>query len=802
MAEHKLLSDEVRAVVRLSVTGALAARAYQAGETTAKPEVIWSRPRNQLMNWLDMGPTGLMSKRHVFCVLGVRGWFMFDPSHRRWDNVKLSFTHAGASHIKAELIIANNIQSGPYDGAAFHGEMKEASGQFFASMSIASGIWVLFYPRIAWHFHRGQLPSSYGGVGHQQWLFDLGHEAMFGKGKGWKAKLNRWFQLVARGRRTLHLWGFFEMILTWIGLQNKWYGSLEESPFHLGCNSVATVAGPAEGGEERTVRQGQPGGGRPGSSGAAPPRGVMTSNEAVDREINKPKVAPLHLANQVFSNQGTRAVAVGVCEVVLPIELEAAETIICHKTQRGCSEWHVQVAARERPGIQETLEKFCTDEVLLDSGLQVWGGRPGQVRDEIRRDKEAILETLREFTMIHVTKDVEFRELYRVPPFRFAGVLGDSDDVEETMQWAKKMWGALAELERKGLYDPFFKDFARDLLWPANPWVRELFISASEMDWEDLAEPQRDEIRHVVSGWGGTKDIEDLFNLLRKFNRSSPGGSFDVRSQWFRCIHGPVLPESDKPKIQVGQEDRVGRGESTIPKKKFGFVGHRFTLGQEACDSILETTTTFSPDFYLSLPVANQALLDAHEAGDLEILKGISRSRWVKPGWVVVRTNLNDPDEYFYVMSSNQFGANLYRASTFQEWKDEQEEDLERIITLSRTGTRDDRTIVSIDVPEEWEVVETIPVDPHLQVAPAPGAEPALPAGVAWHWKWRDLENRMSVFEAGCSEAWTWLTVEQMKAVLRYQRGPEDERTIPSRGQDVLLECCRETFPEFRMGEP
>ncbi len=85
------------------------------------------------------------------------------------------------------------------------------------------------------------------------------------------------------------------------------------------------------------------------------------------------------------------------------IKHEAGTTLVMMKSQSGCLEWHTDMAAGTRPGVLESMESFCSDKVLLDSGLQRWGStRPDECRDEVREDRHKIVESLREFTRIHV----------------------------------------------------------------------------------------------------------------------------------------------------------------------------------------------------------------------------------------------------------------------------------------------------------------------------------------------------------------------------------------------------------------
>jgi hypothetical protein len=130
-------------------------------------EVVWSRPRAILFQVLDMGSIGWPSKRILFSgPYAIHGFFDMDPPHRRHDNVLLALGDSGCGWAKQEVQLNQGLANAPFGGSAHFGKIKEAAAEFFDLYGPESEEFMAFYPRIALHLHRGQLPYEYGSREH------------------------------------------------------------------------------------------------------------------------------------------------------------------------------------------------------------------------------------------------------------------------------------------------------------------------------------------------------------------------------------------------------------------------------------------------------------------------------------------------------------------------------------------------------------------------------------------------------------------------------------------------------------
>lgn len=110
-------------------------------------EVAWSGERAVLQSYCDQGNTSWPAKHILFVGLGLRGGVWRDPPHRRW-NVLKAWEQAKLNLIKNEFAIVANLLIGPWSGAAFFHEVREAAAEYFNNRDEHDSLFVLMYERI------------------------------------------------------------------------------------------------------------------------------------------------------------------------------------------------------------------------------------------------------------------------------------------------------------------------------------------------------------------------------------------------------------------------------------------------------------------------------------------------------------------------------------------------------------------------------------------------------------------------------------------------------------------------------
>ena len=77
----------------------------------------------------------------------IRGTFLPDPLHMAWGDVKNAVEDAGLGHVKLEAILLFSFASGPWKGAAFFQNVKDASLDFFHGLpgQMADELFSLMY---------------------------------------------------------------------------------------------------------------------------------------------------------------------------------------------------------------------------------------------------------------------------------------------------------------------------------------------------------------------------------------------------------------------------------------------------------------------------------------------------------------------------------------------------------------------------------------------------------------------------------------------------------------------------------
>ena len=153
----------------------------------------------------------------MYSFLGVFGWMYEDPSHRAWNDVRSASRAAGIWLVILETTIVCNLRCGPFDGAAFYGQICEGVTKFFAiSSGIKDALFLWLYEAITRDTLDGKLDRHFGFKTHLRETFDSIKSASCFTSKGHKVKIMRWFSWFDAVVIFLPVWHAFMMILIFI----------------------------------------------------------------------------------------------------------------------------------------------------------------------------------------------------------------------------------------------------------------------------------------------------------------------------------------------------------------------------------------------------------------------------------------------------------------------------------------------------------------------------------------------------------------------------------------------------------
>ena len=705
---------------------------------SSKLEVHWGAPRRTLVSFLDMGTVGWSSKYWLYLRQHVRGSWMLDPSHRRWDNVQLNFADSGLGFIKSEAVVVNNVCSGPWQTQGNFGKLKDAAEEFFENASATDPLFMHCYPMIVRDLNGGRLPLDFGSEDHVEatWagLRDL---SMF-ETQGHHIKLNRWFSLIRRARISLKVYSVFCMILVYIGLHEGWYDSIEESPLVRGFASTCNGGGPAgDAGPglvaEPSVPQDLP---NPMS------RSVKHSSAELDKVRDKCK-SSMHLAGQILSNRTTRAVLAGICKLCEPVEEQHGKAIVMMKSPAGCLQWYGRMASGD--GARHLAECWgaCNNmDAMLDLGLASHAQGFAEPHFSLKVCDD-ITQALQDFCRCMVARELEFIRLFQDwVPNKFAALAYSDEAKGEALQWLCDLWKALCAAEKAAVVnaDAWLQDFLQGLQWPMATWARELMVGLDEACFEAVPPDVLEEVQLAFSGPGGTKDVEDQFNAIRKLQRNQQAMKLGRLGIWHRSVHAGVLEEAGKPQVPVTSEDRAKATAECVHADMCDSRKNEFSMGEDALSDFMKGKGWPHPSSqnYLLIPYANTALLQC--GGHYNRLKKDWLAQVLHPGsFVVPAAEADNFTEAYWILTSNHFGA---LAMTAKLRKDGDVQWFELVTTGSQWWQQ-----LQVESLDDWREVHCTTMSaPTAMTQFGARAAPAL-ASSMWLWMVGDVDP-ISVLEA------------------------------------------------------
>jgi hypothetical protein len=155
------------------------------------------------------------------------------------------------------------------------------------------------------------------------------------------------------------------------------------------------------------------------------------------------------------------------------------------------------------------------------------------------------------------------------PPGFFPGLL-DPKAKEGTLSKMQEYWEALVELEKQSLDDPALLADLQSLVWPNAPWVRDMFIGASEVDdFKDIPSDCEEEVDGYATAQKTTKRAEDGFNVCRDELRHNKSGVMGREHRLHALMSSGLAAECERGGAFGDSTDARGVGKANRANIKY-----------------------------------------------------------------------------------------------------------------------------------------------------------------------------------------------------------------------------------------
>jgi hypothetical protein len=140
---------------------------------------------------------------------------------------------------------------------------------------------------------------------------------------------------------------------------------------------------------------------------------------------------------------------------------------------------------------------------------------------------------------------------HRLPGYFASLIEATGMDLQSRLAVLQRWWHLLCNLELAAVGDRWVKGFLRDLLWPSEGFVREVFLMLYELEFKSLS----DEVMTMLQGFGvsfsSTNINEDLFNQYRQRERASTKESFSRMARYHVASYSSLLKDYDRNPVHI-----------------------------------------------------------------------------------------------------------------------------------------------------------------------------------------------------------------------------------------------------------
>jgi hypothetical protein len=389
---------------------------------------------------------------------------------------------------------------------------------------------------------------------------------------------------------------------------------------------------------------------------------------------------------------------IAITAISQPVELEHARTIREHKTQSGALLWWRQMAKGNFDYIYQVMSRLQDPLLMLNMGMHHDQSGPATFTlTDV--EQESIAHCVMTLVANVLAREIMFMCWFHMYlPGRFFALTSESpEEVASAQAFCKEAWDDLLAAEKFALDNAKTGEFLKSLLWPHSTWAREILIGLRESGFDKPPADIMAEMMDAAHGCTGSKDVEDLFNYLRRLMKSNLHGHMGRPAQWHACVNSNILEEAGKRQVQLKPCDQVC-GRPGVHPSAFRASACEFSLGGDALHTYLgkKTWPSPNPENYSLLPLAHHALHTL--AGRLEDLSVLWLSLLLPPMSIIFRGSELLGNTCYWVLASTTHGSLVWHAELHMvggtSW-----------VKLAAPGAGQPWSMLHVTDPFEWYVV-------------------------------------------------------------------------------------------------
>ena len=586
----------------------------------------------------DEGSIGAPFLFWAFSRLRIRGCKVNDFYHRTWNSLKSGVVKAGCWIYVQEMTTVLNGLHGPWGRDAFFGAFQEAGKHYHRTTSADDPLFLHVYKQMC--EIRGVPLDLRGSEDHLQATHEGIIRAHCLLAKGDHVRLGRWMSWFRElGRRKSDL-GIELLLLVYIGIREKWWATVDESPLCTAEPVVEPVDAPAP----------APAGGIPNDG---PPQSVKASNAELERLRQQCK-NKLELMVRLLGNVERRSIAFIIFAVGQPLQEDFDRTQTIFSTQRGVHEllegW---VCGRDADTCFAVLTQMTKSKCLRECGFGCLP-LPEMPANALWLERLLAAKFLKLARCTAGERALQMTQYTHGLPYGFVPLISlDIDTARAALERIENIWNWLQDAEQRALACARTADFLERLQWPRWTWVRELLVSLAEIDFR-LPLPRDIErtITEFARGFHSTLLCESAFQMLRSLEKDAPSSIVGCKRAWHGLQVGQLAKDNDRPPVVATHAAKSAVKRRRVPDSLFKADTRDFSLGMATLDSYKDSDyTSPSPQAFLELPMQLEAALRC----TWQQLDQLWLTLLCCEGSVVWR--LDHPEERVFVLRCTRYGA-------------------------------------------------------------------------------------------------------------------------------------------------
>eukprot|EP00971_Amphidinium_carterae_P345772 6486900-Amphidinium_carterae.1 len=239
-------------------------------------------------------------------------------------------------------------------------------------------------------------------------------------------------------------------------------------------------------------------------------------------------------------------------------------------------------------------------------------------------------------------------------PGAFLRLLSDDSGARaEALEYLRRVWIALRNLEEECARKPVASTFHLELKWSTMEWVREMLIALAAHDW-CLSDGVRESIMHYAHAWWSSLLPENTLRHARSKDGKPSGKSGMLRTYHHLC-RGTSLASDYGRKGIVPDDVPHATGQHDLTDEFFEVDQEIMSLSQSSVDRLLENPPSYPRLSSRGVREAGiRTLCMVHCNGDMTRIDGCFWSKLLVPGNVVSLTSAVSGHLIFY---SCRYGA-------------------------------------------------------------------------------------------------------------------------------------------------